>query len=242
MADAPSTATATDPAHPLVDPTVHRLLAYISAVAGQGYEILARELEEFAQSPTRRVGRTHIKGSARVGGITFADLFSRISDQYSSIYEVSEPEADESWTEFLERLSWINVSHTETRVRLTALGTALLNYLDAQRQGAEEAVPLVLNADDPMAYPRIIGRIADMPQVLLVDAYVQPEDVWLLTTQASVPRILTSDKPPKARLAAIAATLVKMAPEHRPEIRVASKLHDRFIVPAKGDIYQLGGA
>jgi hypothetical protein len=219
MADDSTTAQEKrDSAIELVSAQTHQVLAYMAALEQQGYQPSSAEVEAYAEAPRRLTGRT-----------TFPPWFDLAKLGVVGIGV--RPVEDEKWVEYLRRLGWLTGPlGAAGRVRLAEAGRALLNHLNAQRAGLLADTPLVVNPDDPLAYAKVIGQIAQLEDALLVDQYVGADDVWVLSTGSSVRRILTSGKGRRGRLEELRAWLGTIAEERRPTVRLSNDLHDRFVV------------
>jgi hypothetical protein len=161
------------------------------------------------------------------------------------------------------------VGHAPTRTELADLaegrrpaGLATVTGLDGRhseyqedaidsllRRGLDQGFPAfeVLDADlsssDPLAFARIVGRVAALHRPMLVDPYCRRSELEYLAAHTSVTRVLVSDRLDDDELADLADMVESLRRrEHKLRLRVASaeKIQDRCVV--SGDrIIQVGG-
>lgn len=194
------------------------MLAYLALVNRQGYfEMSAYDLEEFAESPDQRFGK-----------IDYRIDFSRTLLAERPL---------ETYVEYLSRVGWIVASDSGSAV--TPLGQAVLRAMNAPRIDEQDVLEIVLDPDDPFAYARALGELADMPNSMIVDPYFRFEQFVDVVNLGTVTRVLTTRKVGAAALAKLGLGL-KAVPADTLHIRVADQLHDRYFVPATGSLRGLG--
>ncbi|MEU8747585.1 hypothetical protein AB0C39_28390 [Streptomyces parvulus] len=202
----------------------HRLLAYISAATRRGATLIPAHLEAYAESPFRRV--RHI-GSIQEMMTSFANFGGRT-------------EYLETWTEYLSRVGWISIA--DNSVKLTTLGHAILADLSAPKieTTSEDSSEVILDPADPFAYVKVIGTLADIGEGLLVDPYFRFDQLETVVEHTQIKRILTSKKIGAPAISQLALALAVFDESQRPEVRVASELHDRFAISTGEKVIAIG--
>lgn len=205
--------------------TVHRLLAYLAALSGQGVAPTVHELDAYAEE----------------------DAPTLAPEWYLDERGGEPPEAwTWPWAYYLQARGWATVHEgpsDENAVHVTRLGRSLLQHLEEQgRAGQVQAVEVL--AKGPLSYGRVIGRVAQHDCPMLVDAYFDVDSVAEVVLHTSVSRVLLAEKPgkrEKARVAAVIAALSRFDLNDRPlELRASDDLHDRFVVPSEGPLEAVG--
>jgi hypothetical protein len=164
---------------------VHRLLAYLAALSGQGVAPTVQELYAYAEE----------------------DEPTLAPEWYLDERGGEPPEAwTWPWAYYLQARGWASVDEgpfEERAVRVTRLGRSLLQHLEEQaRTGTVQAVEVM--AKGPLSYGRVIGRVAQHDRPMLVDAYFDVESVAEVVLHTSVSRILLAEKPGKREEARVA--------------------------------------
>ncbi len=126
----------------------------------------------------------------------------------------------------------------------TGLGRRVVDAL-----GLDDGFPAfeVLDADlsssDPLAFARIVGRVAALHRPMLVDPYCRRSELEYLTAHTSVTRVLVSDRLGGDELADMVDMVESLRRrEHKLRLRVApaDEIQDRCVV--SGDrVLQVGG-
>lgn len=205
----------------IADEGEHRALTYAAAIERQGLNMSLDALEAYAAVPPST--RSLIQAAA-----------------FGSFGIFGSPE--KTGQRFL-RLGWLKKTRANAPwIKLTDLGLAVLRELDIRERTGDLPVAVVLNPDDPMAYSKVIGKIAEYDHATLVDPYLEAEALALVASQGSVDRILTSrtGKGSRARIARIAAALGSVAMDPAPAIRISDELHDRWVFGQSGAVEHLG--
>ncbi|MET8897256.1 hypothetical protein [Streptomyces albogriseolus] len=202
----------------------HRLLAYISAATRRGATLTPEYLEAYAKSPFRRVQR---RGSI----VEMMDSFANFGGRTEYL---------ETWTEYLSRVGWISVS--DNSVKLTTLGHAILADLSAPKieTASDDSSEVILDPSDPFAYVKVIGALADIGEGLLVDPYFRFDQLQTVVEHTEIKRILTSKKIGAPAISQLALALAVFDESQRPEVRVASELHDRFAISTGEKVIAIG--
>lgn len=181
------------------------------------------EFEAYTEAPKRKGGR-------------LAPGFRGVALALAGMFEPGEPVLD-----FLVRVKWVTRSH-DRRVTATALGLAVLQALDENQAGAEAAVEVVLNPDDPLAYSQLIGRVAEAGTAMIVDPYFRLDQLMSIAAHTIVTRVLTSDRIGKGDRASLADGIPRLTLARPFEVRIAfyDRMHDRLIIPDAGQVQFLG--
>ncbi len=209
----------------IADEPSHRVLAYLVGINRAGYRPTVEELGAYAEKPDR----------IRWGPTWAAKIAQTLAQQLAA----KGPLEVESVIDYFERLGWANVS--QGRIACTALGEAVLRTLD-QAQPDEAVIEAVLTPEDPLAYSRLIARIAMAGNAMIVDPYFRLDHLLPIATNTSVTKILTSDKIDAGDRAGLADGVPRLALSRSLEVRLApgEEMHDRFIIPRSGPVQMLG--
>ena len=202
----------------IADERTHRLLAYVALATGAGYPLTLRELYAYDLRP-----QPEPRGLQAV----VAALAVR-------------PVNPESLVSWMVRAGWL--TGRDDVVRLTDLGRIVLEHLNRRDIEAEAPIQVALSPDDPVAYARVIERIARRGQALLVDPYFRLDHLLHIVQHSSVTRLLTSRKggDGEARASALAVALSRLNLERPFEVRISGEIHDRFVIPPSGPVDMLG--
>lgn len=211
----------------IVDGHTHRVLAYIAAVSRQGYEMSIDEVEAFAKRPERQ---------GPVVRNAFEDWRASIM---SSVFTTEEP--GETFVAHLRRLMWVTTDDNR-KVRLTRLGFALLRELSSPKLDpeTESTIEVLLDPSDPFAYSRVLTSLSDVASGLLVDPYFRVSQFYDIATQTTIDRILLGKKIGTTEISKLAFALASVPDERPLELRIASSLHDRYVIPPEGAVRFIG--
>ena len=135
---------------------------------------------------------------------------------------------------------WISVD--DGRVTVTQLGRAVVMAADAESP-ADEVVQAALDPNDPLAYARLVARLTQLEDVMVVDPYFRATQLLQLYELPTLTRVLTSEKIGKKDLVAIRSTAGVITWDRTFEIRAAppeTGVHDRYLIPRVGAIFQVG--
>lgn len=194
----------------VADESAHRGLVYVAAVTRHGYRLSPQEFEAYMASPRRKAGFDPVAMMRAV---------------------MAPPESTLAW---MHRVGWLQLDRGA--VTLTPLGSAVLRSLEEEDVEPGASVSIA-TTDDALAYPRVIGLIAERGEALLVDPFFRLESWLHVLNYTSVSRLLIGPNADCEALAVAAETL----PEGRElEIRVSADVHDRFVVPESGSVDHMG--
>jgi hypothetical protein len=209
----------------LADETAHRALAYVAAVTKQGHAMTVEEFDAFVKAPHRTR-----RSSALLEAL--AQTVEKSALAFTGPKEEVLP--------WLQRLGWLRSDLD--RVLITPLGLAVLAALEEQERVEELPTEIVLDRDDELSYPRVIGAIADAGEAALIDPYFSIESLLDIIQRTRVQRLLTMRDPHKpGRLSALAQAVNDLVKSDRPfEVRASDRFHDRFVIAANGEVRFLG--
>lgn len=164
----------------------------------------------------------------------------RASDTRQVLVEDAETPLDH-----LCRLGWLDRTESDEGARLavSAIGRALLRDADQADSDAPdvELATVQLDANDPLAYPQLVGMLASAGPGVLVDPYLGLEEFHDLVRQTQIKRFLISDSPRSKRKRVAIATLLGRSPELRDvDVRTSGEVHDRYVLTDAGPVMSLG--
>src|SRR5690606_19727738 len=106
-----------------------------------------------------------------------------------------------------------------------------------------EVIETDLRSSDPLAFARVVGRIAALDRPMVVDPYCRRPQLEYLVAHTSVTRVLLSDRLSDADLEDLVSFVRSLRRrEHKLRLRVApaAEVHDRHVID--GDrVLQVGG-
>lgn len=205
----------------IADQVAHRALAYVAAVRRHGYKLSEPEFTEYIQYPLQKMR----------SGFGLAD--------WSRLMNILEKPA-ETTLEWLGRVKWLSVENGI--VDLSELGRAVLASLDEEELELEGALEITLGTEDPFSYARVIGRIAQRGDALLVDPYFKLDHLLDILVRTTVRGVLISRKTGKGQLAGLETAISNNSLEREFEIRVEEEFHDRYVIPRSGDVDMIGAS
>lgn len=215
----------------IVDQDTHRVLAYIDALNRHGVRPSRPVVNEFADNPHQKHRN---EGGVFSGGTGRALLAAMLEGR-------SIPQ--ETFCGYLARLSWINEENDA--VELTAVGRALLKSLNAPaiEESAADVFEVVLSPDNPFAYAQALGGLASVKKALLIEPYFRLDQLMDVFEFENVERVLVGDRLKKHEYELLATGLASLPGELKIEIRKATDLHDRYLIPAEdGQVVMLGAS
>lgn len=174
-----------------------------------------------------RVSMDRLLAQAREAGIFSYLDFTRTPARYGPGTPA------ESYVDHMIRLGWLGQGEAGGLL-LAPLGKALLRDDTFNNGGGADAAVVILEAGSDLAYPQLIGHIADSGEAFVIDPYAMADHVWQLIEQTATSRVLIG---PYVRPNKLAELKVLLGTASRPiEVRQAPTglLHDRFIIGDQG--------
>jgi hypothetical protein len=209
----------------IADENTHRLLAYIDALNRQGIKPGFDLVDAFGDQSSRAHRRSNSLAEAVMPSIAKFSSFTVWTEDPS---------------EYLERLGWIDVVDRE--VELNRVGRAMLRALNTPQLDFEASptAEIVLGTDDPFAYAQVVQVLGGAGPAMLVEPYLRVQNLIDIDDLHNINRILVGSKLKANEYAALAVGLGAVN-ERRPlEIRKATDLHDRYLIPDTGHVLMLG--
>lgn len=211
----------------IVGESVHRVLAYIEAMNRQGCP------------PTRAQVDAYAEGWKPITTITGMSAYRLSLEDLNSMDTDTVTEAMAS---YLLRLGWVRLEDVDF-VTPTRIGLAVLREANSPQPASDagSTLEVVIDPSNPFAYAQLMAKITSLGDCLIVDPYLDDQQLLTLAGFSNVTRILTGDKNLKAKGAGFG--LVLQAAPHL-EVRTVKQgeLHDRFAIPAYGSVYMLGSS
>lgn len=150
----------------------------------------------------------------------------------------------ETVIEHLVRLTWlekVTSSGEEPGLRLTELGRALLRDREQESPTGEDVSVVVLDGQDPLAYPLLVGQLANAGAGLLVDPYLKLDGLNRIVVSTQLARLLVSGRRHNiAEVSAMQTYLDSASLGRRVEVRASTELHDRILLAEDGAVLTLG--
>lgn len=153
-----------------------------------------------------------------------------------------EVEPAEGDVEHLVRIGWlVQVSKgSHERVRLSDLGRALLTSAQNSVDDEGGVGLVILDRDDPLSYPRLVARLNDVGDGLLVDPYLELSDLHNIVVSTQIERVMIGSGPRNQKRVVGISTYLASVP-HRPiEVRTSEELHDRVAISTAGEVLTIG--
>jgi hypothetical protein len=211
----------------------HKALGFVSACVNSGYRPTHDDVGTWLDNPEATPPQWNLLGASVA---QFQATFARAFSTSGGITP------GETVVEHLVRIKWLVARGGG--LELTPLGSAL--FAHAERATFVDAGPtvVVLGQDDPLAYPRLVGVLADAGKGFLVDPYLKLDQLHLLIVQTQIERVLVKKSPETTgALAAMSALLGSSLLPRQILVRASSdKLHDRLIVGANGQVQTIGAS
>lgn len=132
----------------------------------------------------------------------------------------------------MRRFGWVHRNDTKG-LSVSRLGRALYESDMAEQSGSVESGFMVLEAGDELAWGRLVGHIAELDDVLIVDPYLRAEQLSQLREHTSVAKVLIGPNLGNADITAL--KVLAATPNYEDiEIRQAPRgtLHDRYVIDA----------
>lgn len=128
-------------------------------------------------------------------------------------------------------------------MRITDLGAALLAAAERDEPQHGDVDLIVLDRDDSLAYPKLVARLHDVGEGLLVDPYLEVSALHTLLTSTRLARVLVLDNGRNgSKLAALTTHLTSTRLPREIEVRSSAELHDRVVVSAEGEVLTIGSS
>jgi hypothetical protein len=214
----------------IVDEETHRVLAYVDALNRQGVTPHRLSVDEFGDGADRRM--------ARRGGMAAVATLQAMALSVSGTIGPGE-----TYTAYLERLGWVLCSGGGD-VTITQIGRGLLKALNAPSMDADSGsvVEVVLDPENPFAYTRAMNSLTTVEDGLLVEPYFRVDQLEDVAQLANITRVLLGPgvKPQERKI--LAFGLAALDPERPLEVRAATNLHDRYLIPRDGGTVLMLGA
>lgn len=204
----------------LLDEESHRLLVWAVRLFEVGGTPTRKELRRLAE-PRRPAAL------AVVSGLTGRDI-----------------DFSEGAVASLERRGLIELA-TGERIVPTEMGRMVVNALGLHPEDTPlfEVLETDLRSSDPLAFARVVGRIAALDQPLVVDPYCRRPQLEYLATHTTATRVLVSDRLTAAELDELVeyvASITRRDTKLRLRVAPAHEIHDRHVI--NGDrVIQIGG-
>lgn len=210
----------------VLTPRVLRTLRFVDGLERVGYAPTKDEVDSFAAAPD----------PVESQGVVLDFLWDYLEQVQNSVEPASS---------HMSRLRWVEVD--EGRISLTSLGRAVLL---AQQEGpalGDDLIEAAVDPSDTFAYARLLGRLSALEDTLMIDPYIDQQQLIELAQLPRLRRVLTSlpgrnttDK--EARRVRLSMVMSKV---NRPlELRIAPAgvLHDRIMIPEMGGVVQLSSS
>lgn len=214
----------------IVSAEVHRVLAYVEALNRHGVRPPADLVNQFASRPDQRTSRTVARFE-----VTAVRAVERALRSIQT-----ETVGGETFTQYGARLGWFTAG---SDVEVTAVGRALLKALNSPTLGETSAdvFEIVLEADDPFAYPQALSALSVARDALLVEPYFRFQQLHDIAEFDNITRVLIGPNLNKTDLGLLAHGLAVLERERSVEVRIARALHDRYVIPrTEGSVLMLG--
>lgn len=148
----------------------------------------------------------------------------------------------ETVIDHMTRLTWlesVTVSGKEG-LRLTQLGRALLRNHEMDDVTQADVSVVVLESNDPLAYPLLVGQLAEAGEGLLVDPYLKVDGLHRIVTSTRLTRLLVTGKHNTSEIAAMQTYLDSPSLPRHVEMRASTELHDRILLTDDETVLTLG--
>ena len=206
----------------IADEVAHQALGYVAAVSRRGHRLTLDEFKAYIGSP----GRT----ATSQGGLSSLITAQQVIRSFAGTVKV-EPVID-----WLTRLMWLESDGKY--VQITSLGEIVLASLEDRASEPEGPLVTILESQDALAYPTVIGNIGKRGEALLIDPYFRLDALPHVLQFTDVRRLLIG---PKAEVSALGTALTTTITPNRPfEVRVSKEPHDRLVIPKSGPVDALG--
>lgn len=124
--------------------------------------------------------------------------------------------------------------------KLTPLGRAVLQGLEIEAADTDQVQFVVIDKDDPLSYPLLVGALADLGKAMLIDPYLEVQHLDELMRRTSINKFLIRQEGGDSRRSAITTYLSSPAVSGMVSVRTAPGLHDRLVIADDGRAFSLG--
>lgn len=147
----------------------------------------------------------------------------------------------ESFLAHLRRLNWIERDQRR-RYGVTQLGYALLRAEAATNDEGEEESVIVLAAEDELAYGRVLGIISECGEALILDGYLDAQELVHILKDSTASRFLVNRKLGAGRMTQL-ALMIRLTPASDGIVRElrCADFHDRYVI-GEDRVYGLGSS
>lgn len=216
----------------IVGESGHRLLTYVEAVRRQGHTLLKTEFEAYAAAWQPKVTKPIDWSALR--------LLSEM-DEETADSALGRSRVVESMLDFMVRVRWMTLRAGE--VDITPLGRAVLRESNTPLPESDtgSTVEVVIDPNDPFAYAQLMSKITSLDSCMVIDPYLDVDQLLTLANFNTVTRVLTGTSKLK-QIAPVFALLAEKVPHLALRSLKQNELHDRFIIPKQGSVYMLGSS
>ncbi|MBS1695773.1 MAG: hypothetical protein JST91_26550 [Actinobacteria bacterium] len=142
----------------------------------------------------------------------------------------------------LTRLTWLEevTVSGKTGLRLTQLGRALLRNHEMDDVTHPDVSVVILESNDPLAYPLLVSQLAEAGEGLLVDPYLKVDGLHRIVQSTRLTRLLVTGKHNATEIAAMQTYLDSLSLPRHVEMRSSTELHDRILLTDDETVLTLG--
>jgi hypothetical protein len=158
----------------IADEVAHQALGYVAAVSRRGHRLTLEEFKAYIRSPGRN--------TTSQGGLSSFLVAQQAIRSLTGTVKV-EPVID-----WLTRLMWLESDGKY--VQITSLGEIVLASLEDRASEPEGPLVTILESQDALAYPTVIGNIGKRGEALLIDPYFKLDALPHILQFTDVRRLL----------------------------------------------------
>lgn len=214
----------------IIDELSHLVLTYIAAVENRGGKLSVEALNAYGAQPERIVFNDIYAAQAGRGVLVSAQVSSENDEPWIS---------DEAFDRFFSRLHWIEIS--DGSVHLTQLGRAVLDEANSANLESDSAIEVLIDPSNQFAYARVMNKIAQVGESLVVDPYLNAETAIDLGQMETVKRVLTGDRDIN-KLRGRFSIIMRARPDFEIRYMKQKSLHDRYVISDAGAVTVLGSS
>lgn len=210
-------------------------------------------LSGLSSSTLAALGGLNEAGSSfqRILGSTFSSQMRDIQESIGATLgrHLTQPttrkelvKAAETVIAHLIRLTWLEEVTVSGKMglRLTQLGRALLRDHEMDNIAQPDVSVVVLESNDPLAYPLLVGQLAEAGEGLLVDPYLKLDSLHRIVISTRLTRLLVTGRRNDAEIAAMQTYLDSPSLPRHIEMRSSTELHDRILLTDDETVLTLG--